>query len=182
MGGRESDRLGGREPGRLGGREAGREWLEQAKKSKKKDDSQARALLVAIVSSYVFLDRTAQRVWLNALNMSTTAAATTTSTTSATVDSVAKAILDEIKQPVSQQDAAFAAVLNLQTALCAQVEALTQQLRQIPRTAETAREVSVYMQKIDACRSRLWAVNKKLDAIESRMETSEGLLLAVDLQ
>ena len=122
-------------------------------------------------------------MWFNVLKMSTNATATTTTTsTSAAVDSVAKAILDEIKQPVSQQDSAFAAVLNLQTALCAQVEALTQQLRQIPRTAETAREVSVYMQKIDTCRLRLWAVNKKLDAIESRMETSEALLLAGDLQ
>ena len=80
---------------------------------------------------------------------------------------------------MSVQDAAFAAVLDLQTALCAQVEALTHKLEKIPRTTETAREVGVYMRKIDACRSRLWAVNKKLDTIERRMETSEVLIAAI---
>ena len=97
-----------------------------------------------------------------------------TTTSSATL--VADALLNDLQPAVAAQDSVLTTILNLQTTLCKQVEALTAKLDQIPRDFGNATLITQYRHKIHACRARLLAVNRKLDVVEHRLGQAEAIL------
>ncbi len=106
-----------------------------------------------------------------------TAIASVADTTTLT-SAAAATIAAELRQPLAEQDAALTAVLDLQTALCARVDALAERLQSAPRVFDNVHVVATYMQKITVCHSRLVAVHRRLDAVTQRVAAAERLVVA----